>query len=94
VRRGWHKWVLENDQWRVAIRGCLARISFADAQLGRLLDALDASRYRDNTVVVLWSDHGFYLGERDRWEKFTLWERSTRVPFMMAVPGTTTPGTR
>jgi len=94
VTRDWQKWVLENDQWRKAIQGYLACISFADAQLGRLLDALDASPYRDNTVVVLWSDHGFHLGERDHWEKFTLWERSTRVTFMMAAPGVTTAGTR
>ncbi len=94
VRRGWHKWVLENDQWRKAIQGYLASISFADTQLGRLLDALDASPYRDDTIVVLWSDHGFHLGERDHWEKFTLWERSTRVTFMMTAPEVTTPGTR
>ncbi len=94
VRRDWHKWVLENGQWRRAIQGYLASISFADAQLGRLLDALDASPYEDNTVIVLWSDHGFHLGERDHWEKFTLWERSTRVTFMITAPGVTTAGTR
>jgi arylsulfatase A-like enzyme len=86
--------VLENGQWRRAIQGYLASISFADAQLGRLLDALDASLYEDNTVIVLWSDHGFHLGERDHWEKFTLWERSTRVTFMITAPGVTTAGTR
>ena len=94
VRRDWHKWVLQNDQWRRAIQGYLASISFADAQLGRLLDALDASPHRGNTIVVLWSDHGFHLGERDHWEKFTLWERSTRVTFMVTAPGVTTPGGR
>jgi len=91
-RRAWHKWVLDNDQWRRAIQGYLAGISFADAQVGRVLDALDSSPYADNTIIVLWSDNGFHLGERETWEKFTLWEESTRITFMMTVPGVTRPG--
>ncbi len=60
--------------------------------LGRLLDGLDASPYVDNTIIVLWSDHGFHLGERETWEKFTLWEESTRVALMIVAPGVTKPG--
>ena len=86
VRRGWHKWLVENDQWRAAVQGYCASISFADAQLGRLVDALDSSRHADNTVIVLWSDHGMHIGEKEQWEKFTLWEESTRVPLMVVSP--------
>jgi arylsulfatase A-like enzyme len=93
-RRSWQKWILANDQWKAAVQGYLASISFADAQLGRLLDALDGSRYADNTIVVLWSDHGMHIGEKEHWEKFTLWEESTRVPLIVAAPGVTRPGGR
>jgi len=93
-RRKWHKWVVDNKQWKKAIQGYLAGISFADAQLGRLLDALDAGKYARNTIIVLWADHGFHLGERETWEKFTLWEESTRVSLMFVVPGVTKPAGR
>lgn len=92
-RRGWHKFVLENKQWKQVIQAYLASISFADAQIGRLLDALDESGKADETVVVLWSDHGMHIGEKENWEKFTLWEESTRVPFFVRAPGITKPGT-
>jgi arylsulfatase A-like enzyme len=93
-RRNWHQWVLQNDQWKQAVQGYLASITFADAQIGRLLDALDRSAYRDNTIVVLWSDHGMHIGEKENWEKFTVWEESCRVPMFWVVPGLTRPGTR
>jgi len=89
VRRSWHKWLVENDQWRRAVQGYLASISFADAQVGRLMAALDNSRYAGNTIIVLWSDHGMHIGEKQHWEKFTLWEESTRVPLMIVAPGVT-----
>jgi arylsulfatase A-like enzyme len=60
--------------------------------LGRVLDALEASAYKANTVIVLWSDHGWHLGEKLHWRKFTLWEEATRVPLIMVVPGLTKPG--
>lgn len=75
------------DKWKHAVRAYLASISFADAQLGRVLAALDASPYRDNTIVVLWSDHGWHLGEKGHWHKSTLWEEATRVPMIVSVPG-------
>ena len=67
---------------------------FADTQLGRVLDALDASPRRKSTIVVLWSDHGFHLGEKNHIEKFALWEKSNHVPFIVVVPGMTKPGGR
>jgi arylsulfatase A-like enzyme len=76
------------------IRAYAACCVFADAQVGRLLDALDASPRRDNTIVVLWSDHGFHLGEKDHIEKFALWEKSNHIPFIIVAPGVTSPGSR
>jgi arylsulfatase A-like enzyme len=70
-----------------AIHGYLACISYADAMIGRVLDALDASPHRDNTIVVLWSDHGYHHGEKGDWGKHTLWERTSNVPFIWAGPG-------
>ena len=75
------------EAWDDAIHGYLACISYADAMLGRVLDALDASPYADNTIVVLWSDHGYHLGEKGDWGKHTLWERTSNVPFIWAGPG-------
>ena len=74
-------------KWRHAIRAYLASITFADTQVGRVLDALDASGHAENTIVVLWSDHGWHLGEKQHWHKTTLWEESTRVPFIISAPG-------
>ncbi|MBK28153.1 MAG: iduronate-2-sulfatase, partial [Verrucomicrobiales bacterium] len=67
---------------------------FADEQVGRLLDALDNSPIADNTIIVLWSDHGFHLGEKDHIEKFALWEKTNHIPFIISAPGITTPGSR
>ena len=64
-----------------------------DDLIGQIVGALEKSTYADNTIIVLWSDHGFQLGEKDRWEKFSLWERATRVNMMWVAPGVTTPGT-
>jgi len=70
-----------------AILGYLACISYADAMMGRILDALEAGPYADNTIVVLWSDHGYHHGEKGDWGKHTLWERTSNVPFIWAGPG-------
>lgn len=80
-------WVIENNQWRAKVRAYLATISFMDAQVGRVLDALEAQRLNDNTIVVFWSDHGYHLGEKGITGKNTLWERSTHVPLIFAGPG-------
>ncbi len=72
---------------REAVAAYAAGASFADAQLGRVLDALDAGPHRDNTLIVLWSDHGYHLGEKDHWTKFVLWEKSNHVPLIIVAPG-------
>ena len=92
IRKQWHKWMIENDEWGGAVRGYLASISYADAQVGRLLDALDESPHAKNTIITLWSDHGMHIGEKQQWEKFTLFEESTRVPFLIVAPGVTKAG--
>lgn len=81
--------IRKHDQWKQAIQGYLASIAFADAMVGRVLDALEQGPNRDNTIVVLWSDHGWHLGEKMRWQKFTGWRVSTRVPFIVRVPKAT-----
>lgn len=89
-----HDAVVAAGQWQQGIHGYLASIRFADAQLGRVMNALDNSDMARNTIVVLTSDHGWQLGTKETWRKSTLWEESTRTPMMIVAPGTTTPGTR
>lgn len=89
---GDHKAITEQGVWKEAIQAYLASVTYADTQLGRLLDALDESAYRDNTIVVLWGDHGWHLGEKQHWRKFALWEEATRAPLMWVVPGVTPKG--
>lgn len=91
---GDHRKVVAHGQWRAAVQAYLASIAFADRQVGRLLDALDASGRADRTIVVLWSDHGWHLGEKQHWRKFALWEEATRVPLAFIAPGVTSPGGR
>lgn len=87
---GDHRRVLESKNWEKAVQGYLAAIAFTDAQVGRLLDALDKSPYADNTIIVLWGDHGWHLGEKQHWRKFALWEEATRVPLLISLPGQST----
>jgi len=89
-----HRKVIEHHQWRQAVRGYLASISFADAALGKLIDAFDSSPLKDETTVILWSDHGWHLGEKLHWRKFTLWEEATHNVLMMISPGLTKPASR
>ena len=89
---GDHKSVLEAGAWKRLVRAYLASVSYADAQLGRLLDAVEKSPLRDNTIIVLWGDHGWHLGEKSHWRKFALWEEATRAPLIWVVPGTTPKG--
>jgi choline-sulfatase len=80
------RWVVENNQWRNLVRSYLASISFVDSQIGRVLEALDHAGLRENTIVVLWGDNGYHLGEKLITGKNTLWEPSTRVPLIFAGP--------
>ena len=82
-----HRWFVDSGRWQEAVQSYLACIRWTDEQIGRLLDALDDSPHADNTIVVLFSDHGFFLGEKQRWAKQSLWERATRVPFVIRAPG-------
>jgi arylsulfatase A-like enzyme len=80
-------WLRSAHQWENLVRSYLASISFMDSQIGRVLDAVEKTGRADQTLVVLWSDHGWHLGEKGITGKNTLWERSTRVPLIFAGPG-------
>ena len=86
--------LLAHGLHRQGVRGYLAATAYADAQIGCVLDALDKSPYRDNTIVVLMTDHGFHLGEKNHWQKGTLWEEATHCLLMFRVPGLTKTGGR
>ncbi|MDZ4289152.1 MAG: sulfatase [Prosthecobacter sp.] len=77
------------NEWRPLVRAYLATISFMDAQVGKVIEALDKTGRADNTIIVLWSDHGWHLGEKLISGKNTLWNESTRVPLIFAGPGIT-----
>ncbi len=92
--------ILWQGQWRNGVQAYLASIHFADAMVGRVLDALERGTHADSTIVVLWSDHGWHLGEKEHWQKYTSWRACARVPLIIRVPkGSpglpegTTPGT-
>jgi len=82
-----HEWFVKHDGWRSAVQAYLASTAFVDHQVGRVIKALDASKHRRNTIVVLLSDHGWHLGEKQRWAKRSLWNDSTRVPLIITAPG-------
>ena len=77
----------KHEEWRKLVRAYLASTSFMDEQVGRVLAALDVTGRANDTIVVLWSDHGWHLGEKGITGKNSLWERSTRVPLIFAGPG-------
>lgn len=89
---GDHAKMVASGRWKEAVQAYLATIAFCDSQIGRLLDGLEKSPHRDNTIVCLWSDHGWSLGEKSHWRKFALWEEPTRTVFVWKVPGVTTAG--
>jgi arylsulfatase A-like enzyme len=91
---GDHANVIANNQWRKAVQAYLATISFADAQIGRVLGSLEKSAHAENTIIVLWGDHGWHLGEKEHWRKHALWDVSTRTPLIISVPEGRTKGQR
>lgn len=91
-KRNFTKSVLAAGLHKAAVQAYLATTAYVDAQHGRVLDALENSKHKDNTIVLFISDHGFHLGEKDNWQKGTLWEEATNSMFMMRVPGMTKAG--
>lgn len=86
ITAGTHDIVVKNHQWKQAVRAYLACITYVDRQIGRLIDQLDRSAYVDSTWIVVWSDHGWQLGEKEHWGKWTGWRQSTRAPLMIVPP--------
>lgn len=80
------QWAIENGEYRNIVQAYLASVSFVDSMVGIVLDALSSSQYANNTAVVLWGDHGYHLGEKDKFAKMTLWERATRTPLIIKPP--------
>lgn len=91
-RRSEHERIVAEKKWKDAVQAYMACITFADAMVGRMIAALDASPHAANTVIVFWSDNGWHLGEKQHWHKSTLWQRSTHVPMIFAGPGVKQPG--
>lgn len=85
---------LDDEKGRALIHGYHAAVSFVDAQLGRVIDELDRLQFATNTVIVLWGDHGWHLGDHGMWSKHTNYEEATHIPLLIVAPGITKAGTR
>ena len=81
------EWAIASNEWRNIMQAYLANVSYVDFHIGRVLDALEDSPYADNTIVILWGDHGYHLGEKNAFHKNTLWERSSVTPLIIKAPG-------
>lgn len=81
------EWAIESGEWTKMIQAYLACVSFVDHYVGEILQALRQSKYADNTIVVLWSDHGYRMGEKGTFAKHCLWEEGTKAPLIFAGPG-------
>jgi iduronate 2-sulfatase len=81
-----------DDLKRKLIHGYYAGVSYVDTQIGKLIDELSRLKLSDNTIVVLWGDHGFHLGDLGIWTKHTNYEQANRIPILIAAPGVTRPG--
>ena len=80
------EWAIESGEWKNIIQAYLACVSFVDYEIGRVLEALENSEYADNTIIVLWSDHGYRLGEKGTFAKHALWEPATNAPLIFVSP--------
>ncbi|TDU69365.1 iduronate 2-sulfatase [Prosthecobacter fusiformis] len=85
---------LTDDMQRTLMHGYYASVSFMDAQVGRVLDELDALGLSDKTIIVLWGDHGWHLGDHGMWTKHTNYEQANRIPLIIVAPGITVAGSR
>ena len=92
--QGDHKRITGAGKYKEAVQAYLASIAFADAAIGRLMRKLETSPNAGDFSIVLWSDHGWHLGEKLHWRKFALWEESTRNVLMISAPGVTSAGRR
>jgi arylsulfatase A-like enzyme len=81
------EWAKKNGEWKYIVQAYLACVTFVDHYVGEILKALEESGYADNTYVVLWGDHGYHIGEKNRFAKHSLWEEATRAPLLVAGPG-------
>ncbi|MEM9368250.1 MAG: sulfatase [Planctomycetota bacterium] len=86
------EWAIKNDEWRNIVQAYLACTTFVDAQVGKVLDALEKSDHASDTIVVLWSDHGYHIGEKNRFAKQALWDRANKVPLIVATPNANSAG--
>jgi len=82
-----HDMIIKHGQWERAVQSYLATITYVDHHIGRLLDTLENSEHADNTIIVLWGDHGWHLGEKQHWRKHALWDVTTRTTMIIAAPG-------
>lgn len=80
-------WAIETGQWKDIVQAYLACVTFVDYYVGEILNALENSKYKDNTVVILWSDHGYRMGEKGSFAKHALWQEATNAPLIISMPG-------
>jgi arylsulfatase A-like enzyme len=80
------EWAIQTGEWKKIIQAYLACVTYVDYEIGRILDALENSKYANNTVIVLWSDHGYRLGEKGTFAKHGLWESATNAPLLFVAP--------
>ena len=81
------EWAIKNNKLKQVTQSYMASISFVDHCVGTVLNALEKSEYNDNTIIILWSDHGYHIGEKGTFQKHSLWQRATRVPMIISKPG-------
>ena len=82
-----YKWIKKHNLSKEATRAYLANVSYVDKCLGIVMDALEKSGHADNTIIVIWGDHGWHLGEKQRYLKNTLWSEAVKPPFFVKLPG-------
>lgn len=86
--------IVDDAQQLKLLHGYYAAVSYTDAQIGKILDALDRLGLAENTIIVLWGDHGWHLGDHGLWAKMTNLEQATRIPLIISAPGVTKPGSK
>ncbi|AJR04471.1 sulfatase [Siansivirga zeaxanthinifaciens] len=80
------EWAIESGEWKKIIQAYLACVSYVDYEIGRVMEALENSKYAKNTVIVLWSDHGYRLGQKGTFAKHGLWDSATKAPLLFVAP--------